>query len=175
MQSNNFNKPLHLLLDGVDNVGKTTVVNLLSRKLDLPIVKMPGTIGFIKDETIEKVSELYNETIVQFRESSFILDRGFTSSLVYNEVFQRKGQLDYIESIEAKLRPKIFIFTRMSEKNQYVPLCEDPIFNYEEKERINKEFLQLATRKEYYIVNTYDKSPEEVCNEIIKEIEKDDF
>lgn len=168
MLLNKFKPTLHLLLDGVDNVGKSTVVNLLSRKLDLDVVKMPGTIGFIKDETIEKVSELYNETIVQFSRHSFILDRGFTSSLVYNTVFKRNGSLDYIEQIELKLQPAVFILTRMNKDGRYSPLCEDPVFNYEEKVRINDEFLRLADAKGYQIVNTYDKSPEKVCNEILE-------
>lgn len=157
-------KPLHILIDGADNLGKSTVIQLLSRKLDMKVWKMPEAKDFIRDGTIEKVSEFYNKCLIQDHESDFIMDRGYTSSIVYSEVFKRTHNLEYIANIDQILKPKIFIFTG-------IKLDIDEVFEIErEWDRINTRFKRLAERDEYYLIDVYKKSPIEICNEILEKL-----
>jgi len=165
------------MIDGSDNLGKTTVINLLSRKLDLPIIKMTNMKEYIEEGDAEKYSRLYNETVVQFSEFSFIMDRGFTSSLVYSEVFSRKDDLSYIENIEQKLKPTIFILTGRNRPGAihysylgYTSFSSDPIYNTESKNKIDEAFWKLAEERGYHLVEVFGKSPLEICNEIIEKI-----
>lgn len=171
-------KPIHILIDGSDNLGKTTVIQLLSRKLNLPVVKMPNTEKYIKEGNVEELSRFYNETLVQFAESSFIMDRGFTSTLVYSKVFKRDTDINYIEGIENKLKPKTFILTGRTRPNKdygiyhYRSFSEDPIYSDEEKSYVDEEFCELSYRKNYHLIEVMGKSPLEVCDEIMSKIDK---
>lgn len=167
--SKQYPTPLHLLIDGSDNLGKTTVVNLLSRKLDLPIIKMPNTAEYIEKGNVEEFSKFYNETIVQFAEFSFIMDRGFPSSLVYSKVFHRENNLEYLGNIEQKLNPIIVILTGLEEgKTGVVSFQKDPIWSDNQKTRIDAEYVNLAMAREYTLVCVAYKTPQQICNEIIK-------
>ena len=161
-------EPLHILIDGADKLGKTTVIELLSRKLDLPVIKMPNAAEWIKDGSIEKVSEFYNETLIQFKDFDFIMDRGFPSSIVYSKVFERQANLDYITRIQQILSPKIFIFVGSHRK------IEDDIEKHNlEWKRINKEFYEFAEQRSFSSVKLIDtdySSPIQLCNQIIENL-----
>lgn len=157
-------RPLHLLIDGADKVGKSTVIKLLSRELNLPIIKMPNMKEYLEKGTPEEFSKLFNETIVQFAEFSFIMDRGFTSSRVYSTVFKRKVDLKYIDLIEQVLDPQIFILLGP----QLEP--DDIKQNNEKREEIQFVFETLADGKGWEIVETKGKSPIEICNQILENI-----
>lgn len=161
-----FQTPLHLILDGSDNLGKTTVANILSRKLNLPIIKMPRTQEYFKLNLAEEFSKFFNETLIQFNEFSFIMDRGFPSSLVYGKKYKRKFDLSYIENIEKILKPKVFIFYSEN-KNSF---CKDLIITETEKLEISIEYQNLAYKKGYYLLNVDDKSPIDLCNEILENL-----
>lgn len=166
-------QPIHLLLDGSDRLGKTTVVNLLSRMTQLPIIKMPNMSAYIKGDNPEEFSKLFNEVIVQFAETSFILDRGFTSSLVYSKVFNRPFDLSYINNIEQILKPKVFIFTGRvfhSPSPRFLRLGNDEIFKDNLLTEIDREFTFLAEERGYNLIEVYRKSPIEICNEILEKI-----
>ena len=154
-------KPLHILLDGTDNVGKTTMCQLLSDKLRLPIIKMPNMPEYLKKGQAEEFSKLFNETIVQFKDTDFILDRGFTSSLVYSAVFNRDFDLSYLAQIEKELNPVVFILTGH-------PFATDEIYNTSQQERIDERFRLLAEIKKYHIVEVNDKTPEQIVNRILE-------
>lgn len=162
-------KPLHIIIDGADGTGKSTICQLLSRKFDIPIIKMPVPQEKVRTEEIEPLSEMFNKTLVQFHESSFILDRGYTSSLVYSKIFDRKYNLNYIENIEKILKPMVFIITVWDDGHK--TLRDDDIYNPEEITKVDLEFLKLAEERGYEVVNVNGKSITEVCNEIIKTVE----
>lgn len=161
-------KPIHIIVDGTDGTGKTTVCQLLSRHFDIPIIKMPIPQDKVRTEIIEPLSEMFNKTLVQFHESSFILDRGYTSSLVYSKVFNREHDLTYIENIEKILQPHVFIITAHDEKLK--TLRDDDIYSPHEVEKIDKEFMILADKRGYRVINVNNKTPLDVCNHIIKSI-----
>lgn len=167
-------KPLHLIIDGSDNLGKTTVVKMLSMKLGLPIIKMPNMTEYIGRGATEEFSKLFNETIIQFREYPFILDRGFPSSLVYSSIFNREFNLSYIEETEKLLDPTVFIFTgRHASSNgkiSYHSFCEDPIFNEEEKREIDEAFCNLANNRLYNLIEVWGKHPSFIVQSILERI-----
>lgn len=168
--SERYPTPLHILIDGSDNLGKTTVINLLSRKLDLPIIKMPNTAEYIEKGNVEEFSKFYNETLVQFAEFDFIMDRGFPSSHVYSQVFKREVDLGYTSMVEQKLKPQVFIFTGIEEGSydKNFSFQTDPIWTEKDKGSIDEEYYYLARKKGYHIISVRGKSPLEICNEIIE-------
>ncbi len=159
-------QPLHILIDGPDKVGKTTVIKLLSRSLDLPVIKMPNTKEYIEKGTVEEFSKFYNETLIQFTEFDFIMDRGFTSSKVYSEVFNRKSDLKYIQNIETILKPMVFILT----SNSPLDDTEEVDQIKESFQEIRKSYIRLASENGYNIINVVGLSPTQICNEILQVI-----
>src|SRR3990167_10551440 len=151
-------KTLHLIIDGSDNLGKTTVIDMLSKELDLPIIKMPHELHNVDIKNhVEEFSKFFSYVVVQFRKYPFIMDRGFTSSEVYSKVFNRGFYISYTGEIEELLDPKIFIFTgrvKNPETHQfdYTSFCKDKTFNDYEKIKIDKEFCELAKRRKYHLI-----------------------
>ena len=161
---NKFKEPLHILIDGSDKKGKTTVIQMLSRKLDLPIVKMPNMPEYIEKNQAEEFSKLFNETIVQFSEYDFIMDRGFTSSIVYSKVFDRKFDLAYIKNIEKRLKPQIFILT--GDRFGHDEIVEVNLNSHQ----IDLGYIELAEREGYTVINVNGKTPIEICNTILEKL-----
>lgn len=164
-------KPLHLIIDGSDNLGKTTVIDILSKELKLPVVKMPNMKEYIKNNNPEEFSKLFNETIVQFAEYPFILDRGFTSSLVYSKVFNRKFDLSYIKKIEEILTPTVIILTGRHVVGgivSYVSFCKDPIYKEAEKRDIDKAFCNLAYDNNYPLISVGGKTSRQITDEVLE-------
>ena len=165
-----INKPLHLLIDGADKLGKTTVIEILKRQLNLPVIKMPNMKEYIENNNAEEFSKLFNETIVQFAEYSFIMDRGFTSSIVYSAVFDRDFKLGYISNIEQILDPNVIILTGYNRQigRAGESFGKDEIVKNEiNRDKIEKEFNKLADRRGYTLIDVKGKSPIQICNEII--------
>lgn len=163
---NKFKKPLHIIIDGADGTGKSTIVQLLSRYYDLPIIKMPVPQERVRTDVIEDLSEMFNKTVVQYHESDFIMDRGFTSSLVYSKVFKRTHNLGYIHNIEQILDPVVIIISAFEEgKNN--SLRDDDIYTPQEIDKVDLAFLNLASEKNYPIIFVGGKTITEVVNEAI--------
>lgn len=166
--------PLHILLDGADGTSKTTICQMLSRFLNLPIIKMPDSKQYIEKGSIEEFSKFFNETVIQFLEFDFILDRGYPSSLVYSRVLGRDFDLSYIDKIEKMLKPKVFIFTTLEENNSHKDdrflRNSDEVYGIKVVNKIDKVFNLLAKEKGYNLINVNNKSPFEICNQIIEKL-----
>ncbi len=105
----------------------------------------------------------------------FIMDRGFTSSEVYSEIFKREFDFGYLGNIKSKLKPKVFILSGRNRPDgihysyyNYASFSEDPVYSNEEKQKIDKKFTELADRNGYTIIEVFSKSPLEICNEILE-------
>lgn len=155
--------PIHIIIDGADRTGKSTVCKILEMGLQIPLIKMPNMKEYIEKGLSEEFSRLFNETIVQFKDYSFIMDRGFTSSLVYSKVFKRTFDLSYIKKIEEELKPKIFIVSGTSFK-------KDEVYSAYETEMVDLEFCRLAKEKGYPLIINKNKTPDEIANEILDQI-----
>ena len=152
-------KPVHIIIDSADKLGKTTQCLMLSRVLDVPYVKMPNMREYIEKGKEEEFSKLFNETIVQFRYSDFVLDRGFTSSVVYSTVLNRKFDLSYINRIEEILDPVVFIFSGK-------PFKKDDVYDKNVIQKVNDEFVRIANKKHYHLIDVTDKTELDIHGEI---------
>lgn len=155
-------KPLHLILEGSDKVGKTTVCNLLSKKLKLPIIKMKDMPKLFHSRP-EEASEIFNKTIVQFKDFSFICDRGYPSSIVYNKYFKRGYNLSYLDSIVNDLEPKIFVLIGESREN-------DDIISKRSQRNINTLYKLFSEIHGWELIYVDNKSPEDIVDEITNKL-----
>lgn len=162
-------KTIRIIIEGVDGCGKTTTAELLSKKLKIPIIKMPNMKEYFEKGTTEQYSRLFNETVVQFSDTSFILDRGFPSSLVYSQVYNRPVDISYIDQLEKKLKAKVVILTALPEvflkRKPY-----DDIISGEKRIEINEEYLNVAQERGYPAINTSNLTPKQVVKEVMKVI-----
>lgn len=162
-----FSHPIHILIDGPDKVGKTTVIKMLSDQLNIPVIKMTNMkdylTGSLSENKAEEFSKLFNETLIQFKDSSFIMDRGFTSSIVYSRVFNRSFDLSYLDDIEQILQPKVFILTGTR-------FDDDDVYSNAQMEIVNAEFCNLALERGYNLVSNTRKTPFGVVVEIINSL-----
>lgn len=160
---------MNIIIEGADGVGKSTVIDLLSKKLQIPVIKMPDMKKYFDKGVTEEFSELYNKTIVQFRDFDFIQDRGFPSSIVYAKVYNRSCDLSYILEIDKLLKPKVIILTATDEilkqRRQF-----DEIISDEFRSDVNAEFVRLANNNNYQLIDTSNKTPEEVCQIILENL-----
>lgn len=169
-------KPLHIIIDGADGLGKTTVIQKLGRVLQLPTIKMPNMKEYVEKNSPEEFSKLFNETIVQFSEFDFILDRGFTSSRVYSRVFLRPFDLSYLTSIENILNPVVFIMTGRSPAEpgkvvgEYNYFRNDELFKHEDVELVDREFVKLAEKNGYNLIEVWGRSPDEIVRDIAAKV-----
>ena len=175
-----FPLPKHIIIDGADGLGKTTICQMLGRKLQMPVVKMPNMKEYLDKGTPEEYSKMFNETIVQFADYDFILDRGFTSSQAYSSAFGRDFDLRYLDNIENILQPKVFILTGRRQNDihyagnqptfHYQYFRTDESFNEEKVEIVDKEFANLAKRNGYTLIEVWGKSPQEVVDIIFRAV-----
>lgn len=165
--------PIHVVIDGSDGLGKTSVCQMLGRIMSLPVIKMSNMREYIKKGSAEEFSKLFNETLVQFEEYDFILDRGFTSSLVYDKVFDRKSDLIYLTRIENALQPKIFILTGLVPDGTYNYFRGDEVFDNTQVLAIDREFVKLAQERGYEVIPVWGKSPMQIAKYIYHKINEE--
>jgi len=153
---------LHIIIDGVDKVGKTTVCKLLSKKLQIPVIKLEGMQKFF-DKCPEEVSEVFSNTVHQFESVSFILDRGFPSSLVYSKYFNRKYDFAYIDENIVNFNARIFILDVAARD-------DDELIIPKQQKDIRQLYLKFANEYGWEIINCEKLTPEEICCRILKSL-----
>lgn len=159
-------KPLHIIIDGVDGIGKTTVCEILKNYTGLPVIKMPRTKEYIKKENVEEMSRFFNDTISQFEKFPFIMDRGFTSSVAYSKALGRVSDLGYLEEWIDKMSPKIFILTGTRR------FRADDVYDDEQLDKVDTAFRSLIKDlSDCKIINVDDRTPFWVANEILESLE----
>lgn len=160
-----FKKPdvLHIIVDGSDKTGKSTVCAKLSELLGMPLIKMQDMPKHFKNGQEEVASEIFNKAIVQFVHTAFIMDRGYPSSMVYSRYFMRSYDLSYIKEIVRKLDARIFIL-------DVAPRKVDDIINYHQQEEIRNLYLQYAKKHGWTVIPCTGQTPDQICATIIKEL-----
>jgi hypothetical protein len=173
-KSKKSSNPLHLIVDSADGLGKTTVCDLLSLELDIPVIKMADMPDYFKKNP-EAASKIYNKTVVQFKEFSFIQDRGWPTSLVYSKVYKRKVKdLDYLAEVIGKLNEKVFLLYGSK------PFRSDKLVDRKKWNKLNKEYMDVIDPEdlkflervgvEIHRISIDGKTARTVCNEILKHI-----
>lgn len=152
---------LHLIIDGPDKVGKSTVIQLLAKELNLPVIKMKDMPKFFKKNP-EEASEIFNKTVAQFKDSSFIMDRGFPSSVVYSYAYGRDYPLGYLDEIEDDLAPTIVILYRKT------PRAKDDIVSDRMYVKIRRAYVSIAMELGWNLIDVGDLKPKEICKKILE-------
>lgn len=162
-------KPLHLLIDGPDSVGKTTVCGYLKEAIGIPVTHMEKAkevFNTTKTCDIELLSYVYNQTLLQLKDHDFIVDRGFVSTLVYSMVYERNPRdLDYIDDLEKALSPEVYILINNNDEvleqrgDEVVPVAD---FDY-----IRSTYQSVAKGRGYTVIDVTEKESVQVFTEII--------
>ena len=159
------NQGIHIFLDGPDGCSKTTIAKMLKKHLKFPIIKMPK-IKRKEFSKIEEFSYIFNRTISQMYRYHFIVDRGFTSSLVYSKVFNRPDPLHYISGINKMLKPLIVILTATN-KELFKRRPIDRIIDKNPRIRIKNEYDKLAKKLRFPLIDTTNKTEKETFQDVL--------
>jgi thymidylate kinase len=165
-------KKVHLFIDGPDGAGKSTVCKDVGREMNIPIIKMPVSAEVLFDkEIVEDLSYVFNFTLTQFERYSFVVDRGFLTSLVYSKVYERKWKSDYIETVRLVLKPLVVVLTARPEvlKNRRVV---DDLIPWEVRVETIKVYEEYAKKYAYKVIDTSDLEPIEVFQKVRHEVRK---
>ena len=134
--------PLHIMIEGPDGAGKSTIAEHLSVKLGLPI-RVMYTNKHIFETCIEECSEIFNRMLADLKDTSFILPRGFISSLVYSKVYKRNYDLNYIEHVAKLLTPVVI----------YLQVDKDVIRKRKEDQFTNDKIFDIIDAYEDFFSN----------------------
>ena len=111
-----------IVIIGMDNTGKTTLVNDMKNILKIESIKSPGP-NFTKEE-------MYNEVITNLsREELVILERfAIIEEIIYGEILRNAPKFNFedLMQIEEKYHP-IFIYCRPKKKD---------VFNFGERDQM---------------------------------------
>lgn len=159
-------QPLHIIIDSADGLGKTTVCKMLSERLKIPVIKMADMPKYFHKDP-ESAAEVYNKTVVQFKDSSFIQDRGWTTSFIYTSVYGREfAPISYLmEEVIGQLDEKVFILTGSK------PFRGDHFVTPEKWKLLNATYKAFNSQKvEVHHINVVKRTPKQVVDEIIKKL-----
>ncbi len=161
-------KNYHIFIDGPDGCSKTTVSKGLHKKTGFPIIKMKKAKNFFNKKSIEDASYVFNTTIAQLPlEYSYIIDRGFVSSLIYSKIYKRKENLDYINKLEKIIKPKVVILTANNEE-LFKRRKTDKVISNEMRKKIKNEYDKMAKKRKYYLIDTTGKTRKRILIEVLK-------
>ena len=111
-----------IVIIGMDNTGKTTLVNDMKNILNIESIKSPGP-NFTKEEMYEKIiTDLSKEKVV-------ILERfAIIEEMIYGEIIRHNSKFNFedLMQIKEKYNP-IFIYCRPKKEN---------VFNFGDREQM---------------------------------------
>ena len=170
-------KTLILFVEGADGVGKSTITRSLSKRLNLPVLKMLKAKVYFKKgrETIEEFSYIFNQVLLQLKNTSYIVDRGPLSSLVYSEIYNRKSKLSYIYPLLREIDPLILFLTTSETSILFERKKKDRVITIADRLKIlegYEKFFKNQKLVRYLRINTAHKTPSQIVNEILKYLEE---
>lgn len=153
---------MRVLIDGVDGTGKTSVCEKLANKFGCNIVHLThdGDRNF----------KAYSEAMIP---DNMVHDRTFLSEIIYPKNFGRASRLmdssipalyQLIEQYDAK----VFILTADNDEIvRRLNLRGDEFLDdFEKIKGINYDYIQIALIQEYILIDTTNKTIDEVVEEI---------
>lgn len=172
-----------VILEGLPNVGKTTIINKI-KSLNLDNVYTVDEI--IKPEIINNFSEDETEymkndemKLSKYKEGLIIIDRGPISTLSYNQTnsiinkdFNARPVIDWFENLYQKIDKQVkIIYLKRSKDEFYIPYenDKDAFGNIENQKLL--EGISIYNCKKYFKnteIRLYDKNDmEDLIDEII--------
>lgn len=149
-----------IIIDGPDGVGKTEICQKLGEQLQIDVIRMAPPSDM---KVIEDASRTFNETINQIK-STLILDRGFPSSIVYSQFFDRDVKYDYITNL-FKDRD-VFVFIIVADN----PYRGDWLVSEKDFHEIKDLYIRLATSNKWDIINN-NESTDSCVRQIISALQ----
>lgn len=155
-------QPLHIIIDGVDKVGKSTVCKLLSEKLGIRLIKMQNMSEHLKTNP-ELASQAFNESLYNFKDLDFIMDRGYPSSIIYSDLFRRNYNLSYVNEWVKEMKPKVFILIGE-------PRSKDEFVDENQQAILMSMYFDFSVDRDWKRIEVDDKTPDQVVEEILKQL-----
>ena len=161
---------MKIILIGFMGSGKTTVANILAKKLDLEVIEMDD---LIVKRSGKSISQIFNEDgetrlrELEIKASKSLTNRGGCIISSGGGVVMNKINIDFLKN-KGKI---IFLKTSFTEIEKRLKNVKDrPLF----KNKLSAEKLFIFRQKLYaeyadLIVNTDGKSVERITNEIISQ------
>lgn len=153
---------MRIALEGVDGSGKTTVAEKLANKYGCNIIRLT----YNGDRSIESYSHL-------MKSENVVHDRTFISEMIYPKYFNRASRLDveFIPELFYKMRfnrIKLFILTASDETilERIGKRGDEFIDDAKKFIKINQDYLTLAKRHKYKVIDTTNKTIDEIVKEI---------
>lgn len=129
-------KEYFIIFEGIDGVGKTSLMRELSKRYSIPVVDFYYPIDW-SDEAKRIIADFtykFLESALPAFKTCFV-DRFFGSEYVYSEKFKRRSDPDYIFSVEEALS-----------RNSYVKFCNVVVFTHRELDNRDIEAEKLYWR-----------------------------
>lgn len=153
---------MRILIDGCDGTGKTSVCEKLANNFGCNIIRL--TYG--GDRSTRAYFEMMScDNVVH--------DRTFLSEIIYPKYFERKSRLDmnqipYLFHLTDCLNAKMFILTASSEtiQNRIRQRGDEYIKDIDKFIEINQDYLEYAREHNICVIDTTDKTIDEVVKEI---------
>lgn len=152
-----------VMLDGCDGTGKTTISEKLANKLGCNIIRLTNG----GDRSLIAYRELYScENVVH--------DRTFLSEVIYPKYFNRDSRLAKNDEIalfnliRARFENNMFILTASDEaiRERIGKRGDEFISDINLFKQINADYIKLAKKEGYCIIDTTDKSIDAIVEEI---------
>jgi broad-specificity NMP kinase len=160
---------MRVMIDGCDGTGKTSVCEKLANMLGCNIVRLThgGDRNF----------KAYSEAIIP---DNMVHDRTFLSEIIYPKYFGRAPRLmncsiPALYSLLEQYEAKVFILTADNNeiRKRLIKRGDEFISNLEHVKGINHDYVQTALMNEYTVIDTTNKSIDDVVKEIYQEVMKD--
>jgi thymidylate kinase len=177
-----------IMLCGNDRSGKTSIARYIAKKLNWPIIKI-NTGQYVREgvpigsNELERLMKVFNETVWQFKDSNFILDRGFISTLVYSKVYERTYDTNYILDlmetecdnllvVHVYTPPELILKKLGEDKHNVIEAKNIPLLDAEYKRFFNTKYWddKKEDGKFMRIDNYYDRDIKDLGDEIIAKV-----
>jgi broad-specificity NMP kinase len=157
------------MIDGCDGTGKTSVCEKLANMLGCNIVRLT--------HSGDRNFRAYSEAIIP---DNMVHDRTFLSEIIYPKYFGRAPRLmncsiPALYSLLEQYEAKVFILTADNNeiRKRLIKRGDEFISNFEHVKGINRDYVQTALTNKYTVIDTTNKSIDDVVKEIYQEVMKD--
>lgn len=153
---------MRVAIDGCDGTGKTTIAEKLSNKLACNIIRLT----YAGDRSIKAYYQMMSV-------DNIVHDRTFISEIIYPKYFERKSRLEpnsegYLLKLFKNFSIKPFILTASPEtiQERIKKRGDEYIKDIDKFTRINQDYLDYAKEHNICVIDTTNKTIDEVIEEI---------
>lgn len=153
---------MRVIIDGCDGTGKSSVCEKLSNKFGCNIIRLT----YSGDRSVKAYYQMMSI-------DNIVHDRSFISEIIYPKYFRRKSRLEprceeYLLNLIKYFSIRPFILTASNETihNRIIKRGDEYIKDIDKFIDINQDYLKYAREHNICVINTTDKTIDEVVEEI---------